>query len=61
MNQKKSIWQQADSFLSLSRKIIINGATVLILVVITFTVIGGVASSFSGSDEIDKKDKILWV
>ena len=60
MNQKKSIWQQADSFLSLSRKIIINGATVLILVVITFTVIGGVASSFSGSDEIDKKDKILW-
>ena len=60
MNQKKSIWQQADSFLSLSRKIIINGATVLILVVITFSVIGGVASSFSGSDEIDKKDKILW-
>ena len=60
MNQKKSIWQQADSFLSLSRKIIINSATVLILVVITFSVIGGVASSFSGSDEIDKKDKILW-
>ena len=60
MNQKKSIWQQADSFLSLSRKIIINGATVLILVVITFSVIGGVASSFSGSDEIDKKGKILW-
>ena len=60
MNQKKSIWQQADSFLSLSRKIIINGATVLILVVITFTVIGGVASSFSGSDEIGKQDKILW-
>ena len=60
MNQKKSIWQQADSFLSLSRKIIINSATILILVVITFSVIGGVASSFSGSDEIDKKDKILW-
>ena len=60
MNQKKSIWQQADSFLSLSRKIIINGATVLVLIVITFTVIGGVASSFSESDEIDKKDKILW-
>ena len=60
MNQKKSIWQQADSFLSLSRKIIINGATVLVLIVITFTIIGGVASSFSESDEIDKKDKILW-
>jgi protease-4 len=60
MNQKKSIWQQADSFLSLSRKIIINGATVLVLIVITFTVIGGVASSFTESDEIDKKDKILW-
>ena len=60
MNQKKSIWQQADSFLSLSRKIIINGATVLVLIVITFTVIGGVASSFSESDKIDKKDKILW-
>lgn len=60
MNQKKSIWQQADSFLSLSRKIIINSATILVLIVITFSVIGGVASSFSGSDEIDKKDKILW-
>ncbi len=60
MNQKKSIWQQADSFLSISRKIIINGVTVLILVVITFSVLGGLASSFSGSDEIETKDKILW-
>ena len=60
MNQKKSIWQQADSFLSLSRKVIINGVTVLFLIVITFSVLGGLASSFSGSDEIETKDKILW-
>ena len=60
MNEKKSIWGKADSFLSLARKIIVNGATALVLVVLTFSILGGVGSVFSGSDEVEVKDKILW-
>ena len=60
MNKKKSIWGKADSFLSLARKIIVNGATALVLVVLTFSILGGVGSVFSGSDEVEVKDKILW-
>ena len=60
MSEKKSIWGKADSFLSLARKIIVNGATALVLVVLTFSILGGVGSAFSGSDEVEVKDKILW-
>ncbi|MDA7747620.1 signal peptide peptidase SppA [Gammaproteobacteria bacterium] len=60
MNEKKSIWGKADSFLSLTRKIIVNGATALVLVVLTFSLLGGVGSAFSGSDKVESKDKILW-
>ena len=60
MSEKKSIWGKADSFLSLARKIIVNGATALVLVVLTFSILGGVGSAFSGSDEVESKDKILW-
>jgi len=60
MSEKKSIWGKADSFLSLSRKIIVNGATALVLVVLTFSILGGIGSAFGGSDEIETKDKILW-
>ena len=60
MTEKKSIWGKADSFLTSTRKIIVNGATALVLVLITFSLLGGIGSMFSGSDEIDKKDKILW-
>ena len=60
MSEKKSIWGKADSFLSLTRKIIINGATALVLVVLTFSILGGVGSAFSGSDKVESKDKILW-
>ena len=60
MSEKKSIWGKADSFLSLTRKIIVNGATALVLVVLTFSILGGVGSVFSGSDEVEVKDKILW-
>ena len=60
MSEKKSIWGKADSFLSLTRKIIVNGATALVLVVLTFSILGGVGSAFSGSDEVEVKDKILW-
>ena len=60
MSEKKSIWGKADSFLSLARKIIVNGATALVLVVLTFSILGGVGSAFSGSDKVESKDKILW-
>ena len=60
MSEKKSIWGKADSFLSLARKIIVNGATALVLVVLTFSILGGIGYAFGGSDEIETKDKILW-
>ena len=60
MSEKKSIWGKADSFLSLTRKIIVNGATALVLVVLTFSILGGVGSAFSSSDKVESKDKILW-
>jgi len=60
MSEKKSIWGKADSFLSLTRKIIVNGATALVLVVLTFSILGGVGSAFSGSDKVESKGKILW-
>jgi protease-4 len=60
MSEKKSIWGKADNFLSRARKIIVNGATALVLIVLTFSILGGVGSAFSGSDEVEVKDKILW-
>ena len=60
MSDKKSIWATADNFLTKTRKIIINSVTALILIVITFSILGGVGSMFSGSDEIDTENKILW-
>ncbi|MDC0923843.1 signal peptide peptidase SppA, partial [Gammaproteobacteria bacterium] len=41
-------------------KIIINSVTALLLIVITFSILGGVGSMFSGSDEIDTENKVLW-
>ena len=60
MSDKKSIWATADNFLTKTRKIIINSVTALLLIVITFSILGGVGSMFSGSDEIDTENKILW-
>ncbi|MDA9145929.1 signal peptide peptidase SppA [Gammaproteobacteria bacterium] len=60
MSEKKSIWAIADGFLTKTRKIIVNSVTALILIVITFSIIGGVGSMFGSQDEIDTKDKILW-
>ena len=60
MSDKKSIWATADNFLTKTRKIIINSVTALLLIVITFSILGGVGSMFSGSDEIDTENKVLW-
>mgnify|MGYP001227944707 FL=1 len=60
MSDKKSIWATADNFLTKTRKIIINSVTALLLIVITFSILGGVGSMFSGSDKIDTDNKVLW-
>ena len=48
MTEKKSIWGKADSFLTSTRKLIVNGATALVLVIITFSLLGGIGSMFGG-------------
>ena len=60
MSDKKSIWSTADNFLTKTRKIIVNSVTALILIVITFSILGGVGSMFTSPDEIDTEDKVLW-
>ena len=60
MSEKKSIWAIADGFLTKTRKVIVNSVTALVLIVITFSILGGVGSMFSSQDEINTKDKILW-
>ena len=60
MSDKKSIWSTADNFLTKTRKIIVNSVTALVLIVITFSILGGVGSMFSSTDEIDTEDKVLW-
>ena len=60
MSKVQSVWSKADKFLTLSRKIIINLATVVVLVVITFSLIGGIGSFFSEEESISTEDKILW-
>ena len=60
MSEKQSIWSKADSFLATTRKIILNSLTALILVVITFSLLGGIGSMFSSPEKIDTEDKVLW-
>ena len=60
MSDKKSIWSTADNFLTKTRKIIVNSVTALILIVITFSILGAVGSMFTSKDEIDTEDIVLW-
>jgi protease-4 len=60
MSNQQSIWSKADSFLTTTRKIIVNSLTALVLVIITFSLLAGIGSMFGGSEEIDTKNKILW-
>ena len=50
MSDKKSICSTADNFLTKTRKIIVNSVTALILIVITFSILGGVGSMFTSPD-----------
>ena len=60
MSDKQSIWSKADSFLTKTRKIIVNSLTALVLIFITFSILGSVGSLFDSPEDIDTKDKILW-
>ena len=60
MSKIKSIWSQTDKFLTLARKIIVNTATAIVLIIITFSILGAVGSMFSPEEEIDTENKILW-
>ncbi len=60
MNKPKSIWSKADNFLSLIRKLLLNAVTAIVLIIITFSILGGIISSFTEDDSIDSNGKILW-
>ena len=60
MSKAQSLWLKADKFLSLSRKIIINLVTAVVLVVVTFSIIGVISSAFSKEEGVSAQDKILW-
>jgi len=60
MSTAKSIWSKADKFLTITRKIIVNAFTAIVLVVITFSILGGVGAMFTPEEKIDTNGKILW-
>ena len=60
MSKSNSIWKQADSFLAMTRKILVNGVTAIVLIAITFTVLGGIFASFGDSEEVSAENKVLW-
>ena len=57
MSKVQSVWSKADKFLTLSRKIIINLFTVVVLIVITFSLIGGIGSFFLKKKAFQQKTK----
>ena len=60
MSKAQSLWSKADKFLTLTRKILLNTFTAIVLVVITFSILGGVGSYFAEEDKIITEDKVLW-
>ena len=60
MSKAQSLWSKADKFLTLTRKILLNTLTAIVLVVITFSILGGVGSYFAEEDKIITEDKVLW-
>ena len=60
MEKPQSLWSKADKFLSLTRKVLVNTFTAIVLIVITFSILGGIGSMFTQDEVIDTQDKILW-
>ena len=57
MSEKQSIWSKADSFLTTTRKIIVNSLTALILVIITFSLLAGIGSMSVAQKKLIQKIK----
>ena len=60
MSKAQSIWSKADNFLTLTRKIFLNSATVLVLIFITFSMIAAIGTIFSSEEKVDTENKVLW-
>ena len=60
MSKTQSIWSKADKFLTLTRKIFLNSATILVLIFVTFSMIAGIGTIFSSEEKVDTENKILW-
>jgi len=57
----KSIFLWIENYLNKARRIFVAVITTLVLLVLTFSILGGVAGSFAGDDEVDTKNKILYL
>ena len=60
MSKTQSIWSKADKFLTLTRKIFLNSATILILILITFSMITAIGTIFSSEEKVNTENKVLW-
>ena len=60
MSKAQSFWSKADRFLTITRKVFLNGFTALILIVVTFSIFGGIGSLFTQEEKINTENKILW-
>ena len=57
MSKTQSIWSKADKFLTLTRKIFLNSATILVLILITFSMIIAIGTIFSSEEKVILKTK----
>ena len=60
MSKVQSLWSKTDKFLTLSRKIILNSFTAIVLIILTFSIIAGISSFFTSDEKIETDGKILW-
>ena len=57
----KSMFVWIEGYLNKARRIFVAGFTLIFLLFITFSLLGGIAGAISGDEEIDTKDKILYL
>jgi hypothetical protein len=60
MSKAQSIWSKADKFLTLTRKIFLNSATILVLILVTFSIFAVIGTIFSKKEKVDTENKVLW-
>ena len=60
MSKAQSIWSKADKFLTLTRKIFLNSATILVLILVTFSIFAVIGTIFSSEEKVDTENKVLW-